>query len=383
MPWKVANVMDQRIAFVIEATQPEVNLSKVCRKFDISRRTGYKWLMRYAEAGSVTGLKERSRRPRHSPGQTPEAIEDEIVALRKAHSWGGRKLQVLLARKGVVAPEVTINRILKRRGLVNPEAHPSPAPGRFQREECNQLWQMDFKGEYPVIEGKVYPLVVLDDHSRYLMGLWPLAHPDAVSTKAALETLFREQGMPEAMLMDHGTPWWGNSNFYGLTGLSVWIMRQGTRLLFSRIGHPQTQGKTERQNRSLKERTAHEGLPADRSAWHEWADRYREEYNHLRPHEALEMRTPGEVWQPVNLRPYQEQPPAWDYGEGNVGRIDALGMLSWAGRRYFVCEALVGEWVRVDAVADSLVVTFCNTTLREINLRTGQSRPVSVTRRFS
>ena len=382
MPWKETCVMDQRIEFVLKASQPQANLSALCREFGISRRIGYKWLERYRKAGTVTALAERSRRPHRSPSRTPVPLEEQVVALRQEYGWGGRKLSVLLARQGVHLPEITVNRILKRRGLVTSDRRQQSASRRFCREACNQLWQMDFKGEYGVSEGEVYPLVVLDDHSRYLLGLWPLPRPKGHLTKAVLEPLFTEIGLPQAMLMDHGIPWWSNSNYFGLTTLSVWIMRQGTRLCFGGIRHPQTQGKVERQNRSLKERTLRAGVPRTASDWDNWASRYRQEYNQIRPHEALAMRTPAQVWQPVNLRPYQAQPPAWDYGGAKIARVDRLGMISWKRRRCFVCEALVGERVRVDELDDTLLVTFCNTTLREIDLRTGRSRPVTLDPNF-
>ena len=284
MPWKESPVMDQRIAFLIEASRPQANLSALCRQFGISR---------LAAAGTVMGLAEESRRPHHSPSQTAPAIEEAVLALRLQYGWGRRKLAVLLARQGIKLPEVTVNRILARRGLISPQNSPRPATRRFCRAEPNQLWQMDFKGEYPVVAGQVYPLVVLDDHSRYLVGLWPLAGLQAELTKASLARLFEEVGVPTAMLMDHGVPWWGNSGYYGLTRTSVWLMRQGIELHFSGVGHPQTQGKTERQNRTLKARTAWRGVPADQAGWEEWAGQYRAEYNWVRPHEALELRTPG------------------------------------------------------------------------------------------
>ena len=383
MPWKESPVMDQRIAFLIEASRPQANLSALCREFGISRRTGYKWLGRLANAGTVMGLAEQSRHPHHSPGQTPTEIEAAVVALRKQYGWGGRKLAVLLARQGIHLPEVTVNRILRRRDLIGPQqAHPQ-ATGRFCRPEPNQLWQMDFKGEYRTGEGEVYPLVVLDDHSRYLLGLWPLPGLGAELTKASLVRLFEGVGVPQAMLLDHGVPWWGNSGAYGLTRTSVWLMRQGIELCFSGIGHPQTQGKVERQNRTFKARTGWRGVPTDAADWAVWAGQYRAEYNWVRPHEALELRTPGEVWRPVNLRPYQPDPPAWDYGTANVRQIDRMGALAWGGRRFFVSEALVGEWVRVDELAGLVLVTFCNTTLREIDLATGASRPVKLSRKVN
>jgi len=309
MPWKAKYVMDLRIDFVLRATRQEVSFSALCKEFGISRPTGYLWLGRFEQIGSVSGLAERSRRPHHSPNRTPEMLQEAVVALRERCGWGARKLAEQLKKRGLRLPEITIHRILKRRGLVDRPEERRQATKRFAREECNQLLQMDFKGEYPIRGGEVYPLSLLDDHSRYLLGLWPLRGPSAEGVKAALEPLFRDLGVPQALLLDHGTPWWSTSNGHGLTALSVWLMKQEMALLFSGIAHPQTQGKVERLHRTLKERTRHEGLPEDLEAWEVWADFFRKEYNEVRPHEALGMLSPAQVYSSENLRPYRENPP--------------------------------------------------------------------------
>jgi hypothetical protein len=235
---------------------------------------------------------------------------------------------------------------------------------------------MDFKGEYRVHEGKCYPLTLLDDCSRYLLGLWPLESTGARGVYEVLESCFRQSGVPQAMLMDHGTPWYSATNAHGLTWLAVWLIKQRVRLYYSGIRHPQTQGKVERLHRSLNERTRHRGWPRTRSEWEAWAAQFRREYNEERPHEALGMRTPAEVYCRENLRPYQEQVGEWEYTGGVVGRLNHQGMLSWRGARYFVCEALADERVRVDELDALLVVTYRHQTIREIELSTGRSRAV-------
>jgi len=377
MPWRASSVMDTRIEFVIRAVREEVPFARLCQEFGISRQTGYVWLGRYQEAGSVTGLAERSRRPLHSPQRTAEEAELAVVKARGAQGWGARKLQVILREKGWELTEPTINRILSRRGLVKPRRLAGLARIRFERPECNQLWQMDFKGEYVVEEGRCYPLAVLDDHSRYLLGLWPLARQHTAGVQQALEGCFREWGVPQALLLDRGTPWWSMTNGHGLTQFSVWVMKQDVSLIYGRPQHPQTKGKIERFNRTLDERTTHEGKPPTLAAWEAWAPRMRQEYNELRPHEALGMRRPAEVYQRVNLRPYQETPREYDYGPGTEVRVlNSQGCLPYGNRRYFVCEALPGARVRVDTLERTLLVTYRTTTIREISLETGRSRAV-------
>ncbi len=372
--------MDQRIEFVLRAKAEEASLCKLCAEFGISRPTGYLWLRRYEEAGSVTALGEKSRRPHVSPRKTEESLEDAVVDLRKKYGWGARKLTRLLAGEGHELTRITVHRILVRRGLVIRDGSERKATKRFERSECNQMFQMDFKGEYEVKDGKCYPLSFLDDHSRYLVGLWPLGSTKGKGVYSCLKQCFEDQGVPRSVLTDHGTPWYSGTNGHGLTWLSVWMIKQGIRLIFSGVRHPQTQGKVERFHRTLKERTRHRGLPDKLGEWGEWALEFRREYNEVRPHEAIGMKTPVEVYTHDNLRPYQENPREWDYTGGRVLRLNTQGNLSHKGRRYFVCEALASEWVRVDELDDLLVVTFRQTTVREINLRTGRSVPVLIDR---
>jgi len=373
MPWKSETVMDQRIEFVVRAKTKEDSFSELCREFEISRPTGYLWQKRYEEAGSITGLKEKSRRPLNSPLQTDEELEKLVVAFRKKQGWGARKIQVLLAKEGHQLGSATIHRILVREGLIEPDPADRKATKRFERNECNQMAQMDFKGEYQVREGKSYPLSFLDDHSRYALGLWPLDSTNAQGVHDSLKSRFQEVGVPQSILTDHGTPWFSTTNGHGLTWLSVWLIKQGITLKFSGIRHPQTHGKVERFHRTLKERTRHRGLPETLDEWRRWAQAFIQEYNYERPHEALGMKTPGEVYTHDNLRPYQENPREWEYTGGDVRRLNTQGSLYYSGRRYFVCEALANERVRTDELDGLLVVTFRETTVREINLGTGSS----------
>lgn len=373
MPWKSETVMDQRIEFIVQAKREEASFSELCREFEISRPTGYLWLKRYEQVGSVTGLAEKSRRPHNSPLQTDHELEKLVVAFRKKQGWGARKIQVLLAKEGHQLGSATIHRILVREGLVEPDPADRKAIKRYERDECNKMAQMDFKGEYQVREGKSYPLSFLDDHSRYAHGLWPLDSTKAHGVHDSLESRFREVGVPESILTDHGTPWFSTTNGHGLTWLSVWLIKQGIILKFSGIRHPQTHGKVERFHRTLKERTRHRGLPETLDEWRKWAAEFIQEYNYERPHEAIGMKTPGEVYTHDNLRPYQENPREWEYTGGEVKTLNTQGSLYYRGRRFFVCEALANERVRTDELDGLLVVTFRETTVREINLRTGSS----------
>src|SRR5215211_3915778 len=362
MPWRTESVMDQRVEFVLRAKEGEEALATLCREYEISRPTGYLWLQRYHAVGSVNGLAEGSRRPLQSPQRTDEKVAAAVVELREKTGWGGPKIAKVLAKRGVAVAPATAQRILKRAGLVVPPKV-AKTTMRFAKAECNELAQMDFKGEYSLPDGKSYPLSFLDDCSRYCHGLWPLAGTGGAGVKETLESYFREQGVPLSILMDHGTPWYSTTNRHGLTWVAVWLLKQDVILRYSGVGHPQTQGKVERFHQTLKRRTRHRGAPTTLGEWERWAMEFRYEYNHERPHEALGMKTPAEVYQAVNLRAYQEQPRAWEYTGGTVKRLNTQGMLYYRQRTYFVSEALATERVRVDELEGKLLVTFRHMTV--------------------
>jgi transposase InsO family protein len=379
MPWKKADVQEQRIEFVLRAARKNEPFGDLCEEFGVHRSTGHRWMMRYAAQGSVVELKELSRRPRHCPRKTVERVEDRVVELRRQHGWGARKLHVLLGREGIELGAATVHRILQRRGAIG-VADPTPALGkRFEREAPNELWQMDFKGlkeAWSRLYGRVYPLTILDDHSRFVTGLFALAAPDAEGVERCLRTAFDEVGLPDAMLMDHGTPWWNHSNGYGLTRLSVDLMKQGIRLYFGAIRHPQTQGKVERLHRTLEEALQHATAQRTFPGWQEFLKSFRAEYNHLRPHEALNLQVPAARYQP-SPRCWNPSPPAWDYGPtALVAGLNTQGSLEYQRQRYYVCRALAGEEVALEPLQNRLLVRYRRTWIREIDLHTGKSLPI-------
>ena len=281
--------MEERIEFVVKAGLEGSNLRRLCREYGVSRTTGYLWRRRYEEAGSWRGLAERSRRPQHSPARTAAVVEQRVEELRRRYGWGGKKLAVLLAAEGTELSVATVNRILRRRGLVEPPAGYGRATTRLERAAPNERWQMDFKGQGEIREGWCYPLTMLDDHRRYLVGLQALLGPEGSAVEACLVRSVAAYGVPGAMLMDHGVPWWSTTKGHGLTRVSVGLIRQGIRLYYRGVRHPQTQGKVERLHGTLKRRLGRQGYPADLAACTRVLEDFRQEYNQVRPHEALGM----------------------------------------------------------------------------------------------
>jgi len=376
MPWRARGVMEERIEFVVKAALAGSNLSRLCREYGVSRTTGYLWHRRYEEAGSVRGLAERSRRPRHSPARTEAVVEQRVEELRRRYGWGGKKLAVLLAAEGTELSEATVNRILRRRGLVEPPAGYGRATTRFERARPNELWQMDFKGQWEIREGWCYPLTMLDDHSRYLVGLRALLGPEGSAVEACLVRSFEAYGVPEAMLMDHGVPWWSTTNGHGLTRVSVGLIRQGIRLYYSGVRHPQTQGKVERLHGTLKRRLGRRGYPANLAACARVLEDFRQEYNQVRPHEALGMQVPAQHDEP-SRRAYQPTPRPWEYAPGAaVRRLNTQGCLDYQRRRYFVCEALAGERVSLENLGDKVLVRYQHMYIREIDTLSGRTTAV-------
>jgi transposase InsO family protein len=377
MPWKEMDVMDERIRFVVRANSGQESMVDLCREFGISRPTGYLWLERYRDAESTLGLGELSRRPHDSPGKISVDIERKVVALRNKHGWGGKKIGKLLGDRGVLLPLITINRIIKRNGLINRGSSHRPATRRFERALPNELWQMDFKGEFGLIGGGYcYPLTLIDDHSRFALGVFALNNRRGKTVWGCLMKVFERYGVPQGMLMDHGTPWWSATNGHGLTGLGIDLIKQGIKLHWSGIAHPQTQGKIERFHRTLKEDIYHLGKPETLKDWQKAFAGFIKTYNHLRPHEALAMAVPAKYYNP-SPKPFNPHPAEWQYPQGAiVKRLNSQGMIEYKGRRYFVCEALADEYVQLELIDKKALINYRLTYIREIELKTGKTKTI-------
>ena len=360
------DIQEQRVRFVVAAARGTQRFSSLCAEFGISRPTGYLWLRRYQELG-VRGIAERSRKPHRSPRRTADSLEQRVVEVRLRYpDWGARKLSVILAREGVVLPRNTIHRILLRHDLIRETDQHPPVLQRFERKQPNELWQMDFKGPrgWPQPVG---PLSVLDDHSRYLIALAANGTTRGEPVRQQLEEAFQRCGVPDGMLMDHGTPWREDQAPSGYTHLSLWLIRQGIRLHWSGIRHPQTQGKIERFHGSLQRAWRRRGIP--QRHLQAWLDEYRWEHNYVRPHEALDMRTPASVWAPSAKR-YDPHPARWEYPTGAwVLKVDCQRKLEIKGRKWTISQALAGERVQVVPVHGRWMIFYCATLVRELDPR--------------
>lgn len=373
MPWQEVSTMALRQEFVTMVQQGTVTLSEVCRRFRISRKTGYKWLARVAAAGAA-GLADRSRRPLSSPQQTPAEMEATVVALRDTHpAWGGRKLQRRLRNLGyrdVPAPS-TLTAILHRYGRIDPAESPKhTAWTRFEHAAPNQLWQMDFKGHVALERGRCHPLTVLDDHSRFNLVLRACANEQGETVQAALTEAFRCYGLPERMTMDHGSPW-GAEPAHPLTLVTTWLIRLGIRVSHSRPYHPQTQGKDERFHRTLAVECLRAQPLRDLTHCQDRFDGFRDIYNFDRPHEALGLAVSASRDSP-SPRVFPEVLPPIEYGPGDAVRtVQANGELFYRGQVFRVSTALRGYPValRPTPIDGRWAVYFCHHRVTEIDLR--------------
>lgn len=378
MPWQEVSVMSQRREFVALAERQALPFAALCRRFGISRKTGYKLRARYRAAGEA-GLADASRRPHHSPTRTDAATEERILAVRDDHpAWGGRKIAAIAAREGwplVPAPS-TVTHVLHRHDRIGP---PVPGAGgrwqRFEHPEPNALWQMDFMGDFPTATRRCHTLTVLDDHARYNLVLEACAGTARAPVQAALERTLRRYGLPACINTDHGQPWGSPSAGAAgsLSQLAVWLIRLGIRVSHSRPAHPQTNGKDERFHltvqRELTDPQAFPDLPAVQHAFDAW----RLVYNHQRPHEALDMAVPGERYRP-SPTPFPELLPAIAYPDGDtVVTVGWNGELRFAGRRFRVSRALhrLPVGVRPDPAIDGRFdLYFCAQRFGRIDLQT-------------
>lgn len=374
MPWRECDRVSERLEFVRLAESEAVSFAELCRRFGVSRQTGYVWLRRF-ESDGMSGLVDRSRRPLHSPTGTDPVMEELVVELRQEHPrWGGRKINRVLTNRGyrrVPAPS-TITGILRRRGLISPEPRRRDYLS-WERPCPNDLWQMDFKGWFDLASGaRCHPFGLLDDHSRYNLCLSACADQTTATVKALLSTTFGVYGIPNQILCDNGSPW-GNDAAHRWTPLGVWLLDVGVEVIHCRPFHPQTDGKEERFHLSLDWEVI-----STRPQWETHGqvqdafDSWRIIYNHQRPHDALGLDVPADHYQPSN-RPYPSVIEAVDYPDDyQVRRVSANARISFQGRPIRLGRAFIGRAVGIRPTTTDGIYTvhYRHQTIRTINLAT-------------
>lgn len=359
VPWRKTEPMIERMQFVATVESGEFSFAECCRRFTVSRKTGYQVWARYLEEGQA-GLIERSRAAHHHPHAVPSWIVERIVTAKHAHPhWGPRKLRVLLARAFPDMPlpaSSTLGDVLARHGLVTPRRlrRRTAAPMSVPLGHCqaaNDIWSADFKGQFRLGDRQwCYPFTVSDNYSRYLLVCRGLHHPTAAAVWRSCQAAFREFGLPQAIRTDNGTPF-ASPAVGGLTRLSIWWIKLGIRPERIAPGQPQQNGRHERMHRTLNAQTTRppeRSLPAQQRRF----DAFRYEYNEQRPHEALADHTPASI-HVRSLRPFPTRLPTIDYAsDAVVRRVRGNGTIKWRGKHYFLSEALGGEPVGITPITD-------------------------------
>jgi transposase InsO family protein len=348
------------------------NFSALCREFGITRRTGLKWVERYKAQQPLT---DRSRRPHTTPTRTPEDVELLILALRADNpGWGARTIHSVLTRRGYQdLPCIkTVNNILNRYGCIAPEESLKRHPfTRFEKDRCNVMWQTDFKGEFRMGDNNYcYPLTILDDHSRFSLKIAPRLSTANVVIPVFLE-VFREYGIPDSILSDNGAQFAGFKK--GYTQFEKWLMEQDILPIHGRIKHPQTQGKIERFHRTMKQELLNHVQIADIADAENKFVIWRDKYNTIRPHEALGMRTPGEVYKP-SQKQYKEKVEKFEYGgEYHIIKVNNWGYARFAGYQVYLSETMADQYIefRPGQDSESFIACYRNFRIAEFDAEDG------------
>jgi len=360
MPWKESKALDERKRFIQEWENEQDSLAELCRRFGISRPTGYHWIQRYQAEGEA-GLAERSRSPRHCPYAMSEAVVETVLKLRRQHPrWGPRKLQAYLSAEqpqGDWPAVSTIGALLSREGLAHPRRarRRTPPYGAPMAHAIapNQVWCADYKGWFCCGDGqRCDPLTISDACSRFLLRCTAVPKTDGAEARAVFEAAFRQYGLPDRIRTDNGPPFASKAPA-GLSRLSMWWLQLGIQHERIEPGHPEQNGRHERMHQTLKQETASPPRASLRQQQQAFRD-FQREYNEQRPHEALNYRRPAELYV-ASERIYPSRLPELEYPAGaHMRRISQQGSLKWKGSRTFLSEVLARQYVGLLETEDDL-----------------------------
>lgn len=357
MSWQDTSTESEKIKFIGDWLRDEFNFADLCRRYGISRKTGYKLINRYKEEGELA-FKAKSHARCHHPNITCYKKQERLIALKYRYPhWGPEKLRawLLINEPNEVWPAVsTIGDILKKHGLVKPKK-PRRRVAVYTEpfSECNasnHSWSADFKGQFRVGNSYCYPLTISDNHSRFLLLCKGLEGPRLKETIAGFKKVFIEYGLPNVIRTDNGQPFAG-MGIGALTSLSIWWLKLG--ILPERIepGHPEQNGRHERMHRTLKQAVA----SPPKTSFNEQQksfDSFRHEYNYERPHQSLAGKRPADVYLP-SAKTFPDNIPELIYpNDFEIRKVRTNGEIKWCGKKYYVSELLHGEPIGLQIVDD-------------------------------
>jgi len=375
MPWKEKSVMEVKYEFVLRAFKSNDNFTAICQKYGISTKTGYKWLKRF-EAEGKAGLEDRPPIAKIVRNKTETEIQSRLLRLKRKYlAWGAKKIQTIYRRKypnEYVPCRSTIEELFKMEGYTKKRRRrivkdPFCMQAKVKPKKPNELWTIDFKGWWWTSKKeRCEPLTVRDEYSKYILAIEVPEKGDMPHVKAILEVLFRRYGLPEYIRSDNGPPFGNVLNMWGLTKLSVWWMSLGIKIDRSKPGHPEHNGAHERMHRDIKKELQNK-IYGDLKQHQKTFDKWRKEFNEVRPHEALEMKTPKEVYS-KSERKYYEDEIEIVYTGMRSRRVNDRGFFNYKLQRIFVGNPFAGYNVGIKERLNKWPeVWFDNFKLGEIN----------------
>ena len=365
MPWKVKTTMEQKIEFICEWRTGKYTITELCKSFEISRPTAYRLINRFEEHG-FDGLREQSRAPYKHPNATKENVVKNILALKNKYPrWGAKKIRILLfndCSKNEIPSVITVHNILKKNGLVCPQKRirrVKPVFPIFDPKSCNEVWSADYKGKF-LMGNKIYchPLTIADSKSRFLFTAKGHYHENLKSAKAEFTRVFRLYGMPKQIHTDNGSPFGSVRAIQRYTRLSYWFIQLGIAPVFSDPAHPEQNGRHERMHRDLKAACAKPSAH-DLKAQQRRLNHFVKEYNNIRPHEALDMKTPAATHK-FSTRPFIERIPKFYYDTNyKILKVTKNGAIRWKSYYWvYLTAALKGKHVGIQHIGNGIWKVF-------------------------
>lgn len=360
MPWSQTTPMDQRTQFIADFLRHSLSITELCEHYGVSRKTGYKWIERYLRLGPA-GLEDRSRRPQHAHNATSQEIVVAFLDVRRHHpSWGAKKILTIVHQRHPrwhLPARSTVCDILKRHGMVPQKRYRRkighPGKPTSQILAPNDLWSADFKGQFKTGDGHYcYPLTVADGFSRFLLGCQALRSTSVALAKPVFTRLFKQFGLPRRIRTDNGVPFATNT-LARLSQLSAWWVRLGIIPEFIEPGKPQQNGSHERMHRTLKAETTRPPANTHRAQQRKF-DRFRNEFNSERPHEALDQQTPQSLYQPSPRQMPDKLPPLEYPDRFEVRYVSANGGIRWNKQWVNVSTVCAADYVGLEEIDDGI-----------------------------
>ena len=361
MPWKETTTMEQKVEFICEWRTGKYSITELCKAFEISRPTAYKFISRFEENG-IEGLIEKSKAPQKHPNSTKDEIVKSILDLKEKHKlWGAKKIRRLLFNdcpEDSIPSVVTVHNILLKNGFVTPQKRckrVKPIFPIFDPQECNEVWSADYKGKF-LMGNKIYchPLTIADSKSRFVFTAKGHYNETLKNAKAEFTKVFRTYGIPKQMHTDNGSPFGSVRAIQRFTQLSYWFIELGIMPVFSDPEHPEQNGRHERMHRDLKAACAKPSAQ-DLKAQQRRLNHFVKEYNHVRPHEALDMETPASVHQ-FSTRPFPERIREYEYNPNfKIMKVTQNGSIRWKSYHWvYLTIALKGKYVGVEELGNGI-----------------------------